>query len=342
MDKIKKIWPKWNIVETLGKGGFGTVYKAVREEMGGTSYSAIKMVNIPNDNTEIKEMTSTGMSEKDIRAYYQQSVMSLVSEIRLMEKLKAASNIVSIDDFEVVENTNDIGWTIYIRMELLTNIQDYFKDKTIQVNEIVKLGIDICSALEHCHSSAIVHRDIKPGNIFVSTFGDFKLGDFGVSREIEKSVGTMSQKGTKSYMAPEMMRMEKYGKTVDLYALGLTIYELLNHGRMPFLPAYPAPFFPPDRENALIKRLTGETFPDIQGIGELNTIIHKACAFNPQDRYQSATEMKKALIDYYHQLSANTNIIETDTDLSDEKTIGGLGTLFFVEDEEDEIKEEEK
>ena len=177
-------------------------------------------------------MTSTGFTEEQIRAYYQKSVKTLVDEIRMMETMKSASHIVGIEDFEVVED--GIGWKVYIRMELLTNLQDYLMEKGVSVEEIVKMATHILSALEHCHEMNIIHRDIKPANIFVSRFGEYKLGDFGISRQVERNNATMSQKGTKSYMAPEMIRLSKYGKNVDLYALGLTMYELLNHGRMPF------------------------------------------------------------------------------------------------------------
>lgn len=130
----------------------------------------------------------------------------------------------------------------------------------------------------------------------------------------------MSQKGTKSYMAPEMIRMEKYGKNVDLYALGLTMYELLNHGRMPFLPPYPLPFYPQEREEAMIKRLTGQEFPEIEGIGELNDIIKKACHPQKEQRYQSATEMKKALL----TLDSSKKLV----DVNEDKTTMGVTGLF--------------
>ncbi len=329
MEGIKQIWPKWEVLEVLGQGGFGTVYKAKRENFGDISYAAIKVVKIPSNKSEVKEMTGSGLTNEHIKDYYKKSIMNMIDEIKMMSKFKTASHIVSIEDFEVVENTDGIGGTIYIRMELLKNIADHFDFGNIDQNEVIKMAIDILTALEFCHKQNVVHRDIKPGNIFISEFGEYKLGDFGISREVEKTNATMSQKGTKSYMAPEMIRMEKYGKNVDLYALGLTMYELLNHGRIPFLPPFPEPFYPMDREEAMIKRLMGEEFPDISGIGELNAIIKKACHADPSQRYNDASEMKEALLHLGKTVHEDIHE-EKESFIFDEKT--SQGESLFKED----------
>ena len=79
-----------------------------------------------------------------------------------MEKIKSASHVVGIEDYEVEECEDGFGWKVYIRMELLTNITDYFAHKEISVDEVKKLGIDILTALEYCHQLNIIHRDFKP------------------------------------------------------------------------------------------------------------------------------------------------------------------------------------
>ncbi len=330
MHRIKQVWPKWEGLEILGEGGFGTVYKAKKDSFAGEEFSAIKIIKIPHNPSEHNEMISSGFTNDNIKEYYHKSVLNLVDEIKLMQKMKAASHVVTIEDYEVIENNDGVGYTIFIRMELLTNITKYFREKEITVDDVIKMASHILTALEFCHDQNIMHRDIKPANIFISEFGEYKLGDFGVSREVERTNATMSQKGTKSYMAPEMVRMEKYGKNVDLYALGLTMYELLNHGRMPFLPPFPQMFVPMDREEAVIKRLSGVEFPDIEGVGELNTIIKKACHPDKLQRYQNAKEMKQDLL----KLNQKDNIVEENkVEFTEEKTTGLFDNDIFSENE---------
>lgn len=296
-NEIQEIWPGWKIESLIGSGGFGKVYKARKELLGQKeTYSAIKVIRIPNDPAELSNMKSSRMDEKSIREYYKASVEQLTNEIELMERMKSASHVVAIEDYDVVEESETIGWSIYIRMELLTNLNTFIKEKGMSTQDVVKMGIDVLTGLEFCHREKLIHRDIKPDNIFVSEFGEYKIGDFGISREIENTSVTLSQKGTKAYMAPEIVRMEPYGHLVDIYALGLTLYEILNNGRLPFLPPYPEQYFSQDMVRAIARRISGkEELPEIQGIGRLNDIIRKACAHNPEDRYQSAKDMKADL-----------------------------------------------
>lgn len=315
-NEIQEIWPEWKIESLIGSGGFGKVYKARKELLGQKeTYSAIKVIRIPNDPAELNNMKSSRMDEKSIREYYKASVEQLTNEIELMDRMKSASHVVTIEDYKVVEESETIGWSIYIRMELLTNLNTFIQEKRMSTQDVVKMGIDVLTGLEFCHQEKLIHRDIKPDNIFVSKFGEYKIGDFGISREIENTSVTLSQKGTKAYMAPEIVRMEPYGHLVDIYALGLTLYEILNNGRLPFLPPYPEQYFSQDMVRAIARRISGkEELPEIQGIGRLNDIIRKACAHNPEDRYQSAKDMKADLQafseKFYGEPDGKTGVID--------------------------------
>lgn len=298
IEALKQIWPEWQIEgRPLGKGSFGVVYKAVRRDHGVESYAAIKVISIPTDPSEVDSLRSEGLDMNATRTYLQGIVNDFVSEIQLMESLKGVQNIVSVEDYKVVEKTSEIGWDIYIRMELLTSFSAYICDKKLTEKEVIKLGCDICTALEICAKRNIIHRDIKPENIFINDFGDFKLGDFGIARKLENMTGGLSQKGTFNYMAPEVANSSEYDARVDTYSLGIVLYRLLNGNRLPFLDTEKQLLNPNERRNAVDRRLRGEELPaPCDASPAMADLILRACAYDPNMRFASATEMKQALM----------------------------------------------
>ena len=297
MEKLKQIWPEWEIEKQLGKGSYGTVYKAVRRDNNVESYSAIKVISIPSDASEIDSLRSEGLDMDGTRTYFKGIVDDFVSEIQMMESLKGIQNIVSVEDYKVVEKTDSIGWDIYIRMELLTPFHTFACDKTLTEKDVIKLGVDICTALEICGQRNIIHRDIKPENIFVNDFGYFKLGDFGIARKLENMTGGMSQKGTFNYMAPEVANSNTYDARVDIYSLGIVLYRLLNGNRLPFLDTEKQLLNPNERRNAVERRIRGEELPaPCEASPAMADLILRACAYVPDMRFASATAMKEALI----------------------------------------------
>lgn len=138
------------------------------------------------------------------------------------------------------------------------------RDAALSEDDVIRLGIDLCKALEYCQCQNIIHRDIKPENIFVSRFGEFKLGDFGIARELERTMSGLSKKGTYSYMAPEMYKGEAYDSRVDIYSLGIVLYKLRNHNRLPFISLEKQLITYRDKENALNKRMAGRNSLDRQ------------------------------------------------------------------------------
>ena len=302
MERIKQFEPffgEWYAESFIGAGSFGRVYKIYREELGNRFYSALKYISIPADSGEITQLRSDGMDNESISTYYTDMAKDISSEITLMNKLHGNTNIVSFEDSKIIPKPDGMGYDIFIRMELLQSLTARMVDSPLTQAETVKLGQDICNALTLCKKKGIINRDIKPDNIFVSEDGDFKLGDFGIARQLEKTATFMSKKGTYNYMAPEVYKGEKYGATCDLYSLGLVMYRMLNKGRLPFLPAAPNPITANDREQSLQQRFQGKAIPaPCDADEELSNIILKACAFNVKDRFATAEEMKDALTRY--------------------------------------------
>ena len=170
-------------------------------------------------------------------------------------------------------------------------------EKQLTLEEVIALGVDICSALNICKKHGIIHRDIKDKNIFINDDGIFKLGDFGIAMHLSPICGQNAKMGgTPEYMAPEVYRQEKYHAAADIYSLGIVMYKLLNHGRLPGMPPFPENIQSSDNEAALTKRMNGESFRDPDQAGEtLARVIMKACAFQPAERYASPKKMKAAL-----------------------------------------------
>ena len=294
---LKQTWPEWEIEEAIGGGAFGTVYRAVRSDMAGTSRAAIKVVVIPRDEEEVEAVQSEGYSRAQTYSYFRKVVQDYTSEIKLLDSVKGYTNIIAIDDYRIVESGEDMCWYILIRMELLNKV-DF---RNMEEADIIRMGTDLCTALDVCRKKNIVHRDIKPENILVNDIGSYKLGDFGVARTLDKSKGSMSVKGTPSYMAPEVYKAMLKETDIDaaaradIYSLGLVLYWISNGSRLPFIPEKQIPS-PADREAAFSRRICGEQLPAPAKISEaLQRVILKACAYDPEERYGSAAEMKEAL-----------------------------------------------
>lgn len=176
-------------------------------------------------------------------------------------------------------------WSIW-KISRNTSEKLHGKNETMDAEEVIRFGIEICSALEICHEKGIIHRDIKPDNLMVSKEGQFKLGDFGIARE--PISGTMTVAGTPDYMAPEVKETTIYDKTADIYSLGLVLYYLSNDFRLPFADVAD----PEERINRRMKKDAVLPEPE-NAFADMRKLILKACAYDPKDRYQSAGEMKK-------------------------------------------------
>ena len=295
--QYEPIFSSWYITEEIGTGAEGSLYRICRTDaLGHKYYSALKAVSVPSSESETASLMAGGMSRAEVAEYYESVLENTTQEFELLEKLKGNSNIVSYEDHEIFRHQEGIGWDILIRLEELTPLVKYSIDNPLSPDEVANMGRDICRGLSLCRKFGIVHRDIKPDNIFISPSGSYKLGDFGIARIIEKTTQGLSRKGTYEYMAPEVYWGRDYGASVDIYSLGMVMYRYLNDGRMPLMPQSPAPVLDGDREKAFIKRVNGQQIAAPRcGSEDLKRIVLKACAYDRADRYKDADEMLRDL-----------------------------------------------
>ena len=298
---IQRTWPGWRVAGELGTGSRGSVYRIEREDIIGQTQAAVKAVVIPQDISELDGLRVQGLDDRAISEYLEKVVRSLGEEIRLMETVKGYTNIVSIEDYHVISLPETSQWIVLIRMELLTPLLEHVQKRPLSEAEVIRLGLDLSSALVLCRSRNIVHRDIKPANIFINRDGDFKLGDFGVARTLMRMETQFTRVGTFDYMAPEIFN-NQVGATdvdsaakVDIYSLGLVMYAQLNDGRLPFVTTDDL-LRPNARYAAMMTRMQGVPLPEPRhGSPALKAIVLRACAFDPSQRYQSAETMRQAL-----------------------------------------------
>lgn len=287
-------WQDWRVARTIGHGSYGAVYEIQRDIFGSTERAALKVISIPQSPSDIDNLRQEGYDLSSITVHFRKHLESIIREYTLMADMKGHANIVYCDDLKYIQHDDGIGWNIYIKMELLTPVLD-FLPLEIPEEQAIRLGTDICSALSCCKAKRIIHRDIKPQNIFVSLDGSYKLGDFGVAKIVEQTMSG-TKVGTYNYMAPEVYRGIPYNDSADVYSLGLVLYWMLNERRLPFMPLPPELPTPALAEAARNRRFQGEQLPPPRnGSPQLKAIVLKACACDPANRYASAEEMLRDL-----------------------------------------------
>lgn len=297
-----KLWNGWEIVDKIGEGRSGDVYRAVKKSDGMNLYCAIKYVSLPRNISELDELVKRGIIKDKSEAinYYSKVIEDLKKEIAIMQKFNGNCYIIDCLDYFQETKVDGTGFDFYLRMELATEVTSYFNNKKDILSDVVQMGIDICSSLELLCKEGIIHKDIKPSNIFIGSDGKFKLGDFGIASNLNQDEDKIT--GTYSYMAPEVYNKQKINKSTDLYSLGLVMYYFLNNNKLPFINKFVT------EDGAFKIRMSGMNVPKIKKVNsDLMSIILKACSYDANIRYKNPTAMKKDLEDLLKGNIATSN-----------------------------------
>ena len=307
-------WESWEIEREIGVGGFGIVYEA-RYHGTVPKKSAIKIIQIPQNKTQLESFRiKAGHNLFSINSLVKTNYESVMEEIAALERFGSHPNIVHLEDYKeqtgVFPGTNIRQYTAYMRMELLQPIQSHFLYSRLDEKTVLQMGCDISNALMTIESyktkdgKRVFHRDVTPENILIAETPDgrirFKLSDFGIIRKTSEFFTTQITKiGKKFYIAPEIIQSNTASSSIDVYSLGMTLYYFLNDNLWPFVSK--EDLADPDamRKAEAIRVGGKESVPRPKNASEeLSAIVLKAIAYKPEDRYQSASEMRDALLEY--------------------------------------------
>jgi serine/threonine protein kinase len=256
----------YRIVGKLGVGGMGVVYDAEDEKLA----RKVALKFLPDELAGDPDATRRFRREAQTIALLNHPQICTI--------------------YEVDEDES----RTFIAMERLegTNLKTHMARKTLSMPEIVDIALQIAQALDGAHSKGVIHRDIKPGNIFISDAGRVKVLDFGLARRIPVDTPAFEMEGstipgrpigTASYMAPERILQMPLDPRCDLFSLGVVMYEMAT-GRLPFAAASPAETV----TNILEKDPAPVTTLSPNMSGQFDRIVAKLLAKNAEDRYASA------------------------------------------------------
>lgn len=297
MAELKLISPllsNMELVSCLSERGGTSVY-IVRSTKSGQSY-ILKHISVPESQKQVDALLYTGAaaSNEDAQKYYERVVSDYKTELETLEALSASPNLACYRSYQIVPKEDAIGYDVYLLAEQRQTLVDYLNDNAMTHLCAVNLGMDLCNALIDLRAAGLIHRDVKPTNIYLSAQGHFVLGDLGIAKISDLKYCSMPEHMLSSYSAPELFELiGSIEPTTDIYSVGLILYRIYNGNHGPF---------EDEKTSARAAdrlRVTGEQMPaPMYADYELAEIILKACAFQPADRYQTPDEFKDALCQY--------------------------------------------
>lgn len=262
---------RYQVTEKIGMGGMAEVFKATDSTLGRT--------------VAVKVMLPQYAADANFAARFRQEAQAAAN--------LSSPYIVNIYDWGKDRDSYYIVMEYVRGTDLKTAIQQRGK---IHPRKVAEIGSQVCSALSVAHGYDIIHRDIKSANIMVQADGNVKVMDFGIAQAGRPGMTTDSSVlGTAHYVSPEQAQGKKLTPASDLYSLGVVMYEAAT-GQLPF--------DGPDVVSVAMKQVNEapvpprQINPDIDP--QLERIIMRALEKNPEQRYATANEMKRAIDDYLH------------------------------------------
>lgn len=252
----------------------------------------VKIISVPANSAKLEALLLSGAfsSKEAALAYFKEQAHSVRKEVDTLEKLAELEGFIGFSDCQMVPMDSGEGFDIYLLSSYKRTLQKHFKRHSFTHLDALNLGMDLCAALNVARRNGYLYVDLKPSNVFVSDQRLFRIGDLGFIPLNSLKYTSVPEKYLSTYTPPEIRdAFSALNLTMDTYAAGLILYQAYNNGELPF--------------NDEI--LPGDQIPaPLYADYEMSEIILKACAPNPEDRWQDPMEMGQAIISYMQRNGA--------------------------------------
>lgn len=295
----------------------------------------VKIISTPATQTQLDALLLSGAYSNTDAAlsYFKELSDGIVEEAKTLQRLSQLEGFLPYENWQVEPMDDGIGFDVYLLSTYRNTLQHYFRKNSMTHLGAINLGLDLCAALSVCRKIGYLYVDLKPNNVYMTTDQVFRIGDIGFLRLDSLKYASLPDRYRSQYTAPEITdAFSALNTTIDVYAVGLILYQAFNDGVLPFKenPASGTEFPPP-------------AYADY----EMAEIILKACAQDPDARWQDPMEMGQALVSYMQRNGANntpivpvpeTQSAETSVEKTDEcSEVTEVGNLPETDTSEAEI-----
>ena len=282
----------------------------------------VKIISIPASQVQLDALLLTGAykAPADAMDYFKDVSDGVVKEAEHLQRLSKLDGFLAYEGWQVVPmEDGKLGYKVCLFSPYKRSLEKYMRRSLMTHLEAVNLGLDLCAALAVCRRAGLLYVDLKPGNIFISRDKTYRIGDLGFVELDSLQYTSLPGKYRSPYSPPEARNdLNTLNDTVDIYALGMILYQIYNDGALPEQPKDPTEAFPAPANADY----------------EISAIIMKALSPDPKDRWQDPIAMGQALVSYMQRNGVNDTPIVTivEEDIPEEETF----------EPEQEITEEEE
>lgn len=245
----------------------------------------VKIISIPASQVQVDALLLSGAypNAEAALSYFKELADGTVKEAEVLKQLSRLEGFTAFDGWQVMQKEDGVGYDLYLVGSYKRSLAKFMSRKPMTHLAAVNLGLDLCAALAVCRRAGCLYVDLKPENVYVFDEQTYRIGDLGFVPMSSLRYASLPDKYRSSYTAPEIRdAFSSLNTTIDIYAVGLILYQVYNDGKLPFEGSSPAEVLP------------APMYADY----EMAEIILKACDPDPANRWQDPTVMGQALVGY--------------------------------------------